>query len=344
MTVDRRTAEADSSPPTSAGGDCTGVRERRDLLRGDSRERIAELQRARILSAVVELVRERGIAKVTVSHVVSRSKVSRRTFYEHFEDRDACCLAAVELAFGRLAERVGAASEGAVSWRGRVRAALAELLAYLEAEPQLGALCIVDALAAGPAVLERRAAVLALLVDAVHEGRREAGAGRRPTRLAAEGVVGAVLSVLHNRLLAGEQSYVKLLNHLMAMIVLPYLGSTEANRELEAPAPRRRRAAPAETISDPLRELDMRLTYRTVRVLLAIAELGGQGPSPNSREVADASGVSDQGQISKMLWRLEHLGLIANGASRPARGESNAWVLTDKGCEVQRAIVAQTGG
>jgi DNA-binding HxlR family transcriptional regulator len=58
--------------------------------------------------------------------------------------------------------------------------------------------------------------------------------------------------------------------------------------------------------------------------------------------VADASGVLDQGQMSKLLWRLEHLGLIANEAPR-ARGEANAWALTDKGHEVERAIRAQTG-
>jgi hypothetical protein len=79
-----------------------------------------------------------------------------------------------------------------------------------------------------------------------------------------------------------------------------------------------------------------------VRVLLAVAELGGRESDPSSREVADASGVSDQGQMSKLLWRLEHLGLIANDPPRPARGEPNAWALTAKGHEVEQAIRAQT--
>ena len=61
-----------------------------------------------------------------------------------------------------------------------------------------------DALGGGPVALERRARVVGVLIDAVHEGRREARASAKPTRLTAEGVVGAVLSVLHARLSAGD--------------------------------------------------------------------------------------------------------------------------------------------
>ena len=144
----------------------------------------------------------------------------------------------------------------------------------------------------------------------------------RPARIVAEGAVGAVLAVIHARLCERDpKPLAGLLDQLMGMIVLPYRGPEEAQRELLRPARRgrRRHAAPA----DPLRDSGMRLTYRTVRVLLAIAELGereSEGrPGSNSREVADAAGVSDQGQISKLLWRLEHLGLIdTNGpSSRP---------------------------
>ena len=85
----------------------------------------------------------------------------------------------------------------------------------------------------------------------------------------------------------------------------------------------------------------MRLTYRTVRVLLAIAELAGGVSS--GRQVADASGVADPGQMSKLLWRLAHLGLIANSPRPAGRGEPNAWSLTATGREVERAIRAQTG-
>jgi DNA-binding MarR family transcriptional regulator len=127
-----------------------------------------------------------------------------------------------------------------------------------------------------------------------------------------------------------------LLGPLMGMIVLPYQGQAAAGREVARPAPRRRRPAPL--LSDPLRDVNMRLTYRTVRVLLAIA--GNENAS--NREVADASGVSDQGQISKLLARLEHLGLIQNRGGGFVRGEPNAWRLTPKGEEIEHSIRRQT--
>jgi DNA-binding MarR family transcriptional regulator len=188
--------------------------------------------------------------------------------------------------------------------------------------------------------------VVDALVDAVHDGRRQVAAGaRRPTRLAAEGVVGAVLEVLHKRLSSGSgEPVARLRSPLTAMVVLPYLGPTVAERELTRRVPRCRRPASHDMNpkADLLRDLGMRVTYRTVRVLLAVAKLDAVGPWPNSRQVAEAAGVSDQGQISRLLRRLEHQGLIANEAVSHRRGEPNAWTLTDRGREIERAIRAQS--
>jgi AcrR family transcriptional regulator len=331
--------------------------------RGGGRGGVVEIQRARVIAALVEVAGERGASGVTVAHVVARAGVSRRTFYELFEDRDDCFLAAFDQAIERGARRVVPAFRAPDSWRERIRAGLGALLEFLDDEPGVGALCVVDALGAGPVALERRARVVSALIDVVHEGRKEARAATKPTRLTAEGVVGAVLAVLHARLArldaraartngagtkassnagdraGGAQPTVALLGPLMGMIVLPYLGQAAAARETSRPAPRRRRAAPPS--GDPLRELDMRLTYRTVRVLLAIGELVAHGSGPSNRRVAEAAGVTDQGQISKLLARLEHLGLIANTGAGVTRGEANVWRLTPKGEEIERTIRRQ---
>jgi AcrR family transcriptional regulator len=337
------------------------------------REHVAELQRARIVAAMIELVRERGVPSVTVAHVVARSGVSRRTFYEQFEDRGGCLLAAfehgVELAAAAVLPAYRAAGAAGGPWEEQIRAGLAAMLGFLDTQPALGGLCVVDVLAGERRVLERRAQIVDALILVVHQGgraERPAGGGRRagatrrgrtgasangglprqaslgrPGRIVAEGAVGAVLAVVHARLCApNSRPLSPLLNQLMGMIVLPYLGPEAAARELERPVPRARRrpVAPA----DPLRELDMRLTYRTVRVLLAISDLGARGDDPSSREVSDAAGVADQGQMSKLLWRLADLGLIANGSPTHGKGEPNAWTLTPRGQEVERAIRTQT--
>jgi AcrR family transcriptional regulator len=325
---------------------------------GVGREKVSEIQRARILGAMTEVAAERGAANVTVAHVVARSGVSRRTFYELFEDREACFLAAFDDAAARIAADVVPAYEGEKRWRDRIRAALAELLEFLDEEPEVGRLCIVESLAAGPQALERRARVVEIIKRALDEGHGEAKGAREPPPLTAEGVIGAVSSVLHARLTepkraAGAQaggsaasrsaaafsasSFAELLGPLMGMIVLPYEGAAVATREIERPrAPRPKR--PRSQGRDPLRELDMRLTYRTVRVLLAVA----QSPGASNRALADAADVSDQGQISKLLSRLKALGLIENLGRGPVKGEPNAWRLTSKGQQVGDAIAVQT--
>ncbi|HEY8304112.1 MAG TPA: helix-turn-helix domain-containing protein, partial [Solirubrobacteraceae bacterium] len=99
-----------------------------------------------------------------------------------------------------------------------------------------------------------------------------------------------------------------------------YLGRPAARRELARLVPSSPRH-PSTAGPDPLRELQMRLTYRTVRVLLAVAAT----PEGSNRQVADGSGITDQGQISKLLARLHGLGLIENTGSGSVRGAPNSW-------------------
>ena len=131
------------------------------------------------------------------------------------------------------------------------------------------------------------------------------------------------------------------------MIVLPYLGAAAARRELTRAVPARRRAArsmqgesslPSALNGDPLAGVPMRLTYRTALVLGCIAE----EPGASNRVIGDHAGVSDQGQISKLLARLERLGLAANTGDGHLKGEPNAWWLTPKGVQVEHGIRAHT--
>jgi chromosome segregation and condensation protein ScpB len=64
-------------------------------------------------------------------------------------------------------------------------------------------------------------------------------------------------------------------------------------------------------------------------------------PGINNREVGDIAGVNDQGQISKLLQRLQRNGLIANHQIERARGEPNAWTLTERGRAIHAAIDTQ---
>lgn len=318
------------------------ARERAKAARnGSGRDQVSEIQRARLLAAMAHVCAERGAANVTVAHIVERAGVSRRTFYELFSDRDDCFLAGIEEGLARIAVRVVPVYGRPGRWRERIRASLTELLSFLDNDPVTGRLVIVETLGAGHNALERRGNVLVQVIDAIDKGRSEAKTGLEPNRLTAEGVVGGVLSVLHGRLLEGSRaSYMDLLNPLMSLIVLPYMGSSAARRELSRAVPRVERRVVENGASNPLRELDMRLTYRTVRVLLAVAE----HPGASNRTIAADAGVTDQGQISKLLTRLEKLGLITNSGLGPGRGAPNSWTLTDEGQAVSSLLGTEPPG
>ncbi|HEV3093636.1 MAG TPA: TetR family transcriptional regulator [Solirubrobacteraceae bacterium] len=300
---------------------------------------MSEIQRARLLTALAQACAEHGATNVTVAHIVERAGVSRRTFYELFSDREDCFLAGLEEGLARIASRVGPAYEQPGKWRERIRVGLIELLLFLDDDPVAARLVIVETLGSGPEALQRRGNVLARVTDAVDEGRREAEADLTLSRITAEGIVGGVLSVLHGRLLEdSRESYLELVNLLMSMIVLPYMGPAAARRELSRTVPGVERRVVENRTSNPLKELDMRLTYRTVRVLLAV----GEHPGASNRTVGADAGISDQGQISKLLTRLEKLGLVFNTGLGPGRGAPNAWTLTQQGHQVADSVRAHT--
>ena len=303
-------------------------------------------------------VAHRGPAGVTVARVIARAGVSRRAFYEIFGDVEDCLLETFNWAIA-LAQACGEAAYARErSWREAVRAGLAALLRFFDENPLLAQLCIVHAAAGGPRVLERRAETLLELGDVVDRARQRRTLAREPSPVVAEGVVGAVVAVLYGRLLRrggpagdysppkpGDPKLIDLHGELMSLIVLPYLGTNAATRELERPPP----APPidAELPALPssgraMLELPQgRLTYRTVRVLRAVAER----PGGSNRDIAECADIVDQGQISKILARLQEQDLLVNrGGSPHTRGTPNAWWLTERGESLERALRDTTGG
>ncbi|MGA7704761.1 MAG: TetR/AcrR family transcriptional regulator [Solirubrobacteraceae bacterium] len=302
---------------------------------------IAEIQRARIVGAMLELASERGATSVSVADVVARSGVSRRTFYDLFVDREDCFHAAFEQAIACASERVIVAYLGGKSWRERIRAALSALLDLFDAEPQIGLVLVNESLAGGPKTLERRAEVIAKLTGIVEQGARETRSGAALPALTGEGIVGGALAVIQRCISEKPRGpLIELTNPLMGMIVLPYLGASAARRELERPLPKRAAAAGREkqVPTDPFKAAGMRLTYRTVRVLVAIAD----NPGASNRLIADAEQIKDQGQISKLLARLERVGMIANTYPTPGKGAPNSWTLTESGRQVVVTIEAHS--
>lgn len=317
---------------------------------------VVEMQRRRLLYAIGELAGEQALDGAGVGTICKRGGVSRRTFYELFEDREACVLAALGDALDRLGSTVSAAYASDGTWAERVRAALDCLLELLDREPGIARLCVVETLRAGPAALAWRKRVLEALALAVDEGRAESKHGKELPTLTADGVVGGALSVLHARLLDPDLAPLRELEEpLWAMIVHPYLGPVGARREssrLSAAGPsqsapyrsadrRRHRngsvSNPSEgrdSVGNPFKGLPIRFTYRTARVMATIA----LHPGASNRTIALGAEIGDEGQMSRLLRRLEGCGLVENQSDGHTRGEANAWALTPRGEAVNAAL------
>jgi AcrR family transcriptional regulator len=200
---------------------------------GLPRRQVTEIQRARILAAAVEVVEELGYAGMTVAQVIGRAKVSRKTFYDLFADRQDCFVAVFEETIARTRALMEEECAGEERWRERVRSGLARLLALLEEEPALARICLIEAQGAGTKVLERREEVFGELAEVLDRGRAITSTVREPPQITAEGLVGAVFAVLQTRLIErSEEPFADLLGQLMSMIVLPYLGPRAAHGEL----------------------------------------------------------------------------------------------------------------
>jgi AcrR family transcriptional regulator len=308
---------------------------------GITSTQLEEIQRSRLMAGAVDAIEELGYAQTTVAHITTRARVSRRTFYELFSNREECLQAVLEDIVGLLGAELAAAGLDRMEWCERIRTGLWRILAFFDREPALARVCVVQALCAGPRVLRRREEVLSQLAGAVDGGRLEGPRGGRCSPLVAEGLVGAAFTIVYARLFrAAREPLTGLLEELMGMIVLPYLGPAAARREQDRPGPAplaascRERTRSARGVRDPLEGVPMRLTYRTARVLEEIAE----HPGASNRGVADCAGITDPGQTSKLLARLERLGLLANTGEGHAKGEPNAWVLTPRGWQVAQSI------
>jgi|HubBroStandDraft_6_1064221.scaffolds.fasta_scaffold17993_4 AcrR family transcriptional regulator len=287
---------------------------------------------------MAEAVAERGVRSVTLADVAARAEVSPRKLREQFADVEEGLLVAFEWVTRRAGATMAEAYSDESRWVEAVRAALAAMLALAEQEPELARLWVVDALGAGPRVLHSRAQAIAALCEYIDRGRLQAASRTEPPAITAEGVVGAVLAVLQTRLLAPDPAPPSsLLGELTSLVVLPYLGSAAAKRELVRSAGRSlgdRQTQPRRSGRFALEGVGMRLTYRTARVLMAI----GERPGSSNREVGNRAEVVDQGQISKLLTRLESQGLIVNDSSGGRRGAPNAWELTPRGEQVEHII------
>jgi AcrR family transcriptional regulator len=190
----------------------------------NDRKTFAAAQRERMLEAMSRAVAARGYVNVTVADVVALAGVSRTTFYEHFDDKEACFLETYSEGSRALVEEIAAAirESGLTDWHDRVRTGIGRYLELLGSNPNLARAILVDVLGAGPAAVELRRHVFSSFVDLYRPSPR----GRRPADVAMRrvpepylrGLVGGIAELVQEHIVThGAESLPELADTLVGL-------------------------------------------------------------------------------------------------------------------------------
>ena len=199
-----------------------------------TRDLVKDAQRLRILRATGELVAKRGYHDVPVELIVKRAKVSFKTFYNHFANKDEAFLALFDLCLERADERVAAAlaAEPEAPWPRQVVLAVRAVYELVLEEPIIARAAIVEAPTVGPIMAERYERVMKGLSPLLARGRDFSGerAAELPSTLE-DTLAGGVLWSAYQRLIIGEAASIEaLLPETVEFALRPYLGEAEASR------------------------------------------------------------------------------------------------------------------
>lgn len=171
---------------------------------GIPRPVVTKIQRDRLMRAMAQTVAEYGYQETTVRRLLGRAGLSRRTYYELFEDKEDCFLVAYDEVVEHVLALVAEAYGGGERPEERIERALEAFLGFCAAEPDVARMCIVEVLAAGPAARDRRAATMERLSEMMAGALEELRGDPVLSLISARGLVGAVHELVYVPIDRGE--------------------------------------------------------------------------------------------------------------------------------------------
>jgi AcrR family transcriptional regulator len=196
---------------------------------GLTREEVQRSQRMRLLNAAVAVAGAEGYAAMTVSAVIARASVSRKTFYEQFADREHCFLAAYGSVVERALTGLRAAYGLDAPWPARVEGAIAWALDALASHPLEARVAFVEVLTAGPRALELRDRAMRELEPLLRPGFDAAPAGATVPPSMPAAVVGACGELIGTRVRHGRVAELpELRTDLLFCALAPFVGPVAA--------------------------------------------------------------------------------------------------------------------
>jgi AcrR family transcriptional regulator len=205
---------------------------------GLPREFVTRSQRERLLAAVVRATAAKGYAATTVGDILVEAGVGRESFYEHFDDRLDCMLAAHRVLLDEIEAEIRAAYSAPGTWPERVVGALAVTLAGLASDLAAARFNVVEMSTVGPAFrtlfqddFERFVSLLEQTVPS--DGPVP------PLGSAASLAIGATVAMIYREVTAERTADLPdLLPDLAYEFLLPFLGERRAREEQRRAAAR----------------------------------------------------------------------------------------------------------
>jgi AcrR family transcriptional regulator len=226
----------------SKAGRARGAVRRPDQLpsgrHGLLRSFVAANQRERILSAVADAAAELGYAEMSVEAIIARAGVSRRTFYEHFRNKEDAFFAAYDAAVHQLARYIRRAYLNEATAQKRLHAGIGAFLQFLASGPELARMCIVEVLAAGPRAIARRNEAMRIFAEIIEDNIHELVPSCHRPALTAETIVGGIHEAVFSRILADRIDELPgLADDLLVAILMLDVDAQELSPDSPPPGP-----------------------------------------------------------------------------------------------------------
>lgn len=188
-------------------------------------------QRDRIVAAVAQVMAEHGYGGLTVERIIALARISRTTFYGHFDNKREAVAGAHEQIFRRFLALIQDACRRQVEWPDKVGAVIGATLEFAAAEPAQANLLVAGFLAADQALARRVRVSYDQLAELMSEGRRRHPQAASLPAVTERALVGAIATTVARGLISAEpEPFADLHSQLTEFTLIPYLGMAEAAR------------------------------------------------------------------------------------------------------------------
>ena len=192
---------------------------------------VATYQRERLIEATIAVVAKRGYQGTSVDHIVKGARVGYVAFYDLFEGKEACFLAAFDRIVEDACRTAAAAIDPQAPWAEQLCAVLATMVAGIAADPARARVGLVEAQAAGPRAFARYEAAIDRPIPLLRKGRELTDSAAALSDSLEEATVGGIAWILQRRLVTARGGEVEgLLAEVTEIALAPYLGEAEARR------------------------------------------------------------------------------------------------------------------